>query len=140
MNTDVVGRGRDGDRSGAPDVGVAQLVGQLLQLVRLEPAGEKGGVRRTTRTRQSPPVVIPENVVVSWSGGSLDSLVRAEIEVELCRMSDPHVHCGPGWDVSALSALLLLVGAEQSEEKNITNQTFPPADCLTWCGVSSGPQ
>ena len=109
-NTHVVGRGRDGDRSGAPHVGVAQLVGQLLQLVRLEP------------------VVIPENVVVSWSGGSLDSLVRAEIEVELCRMSDPHVHCGPGWDVSALPTLLLLVGAEQSGKKNITNQTSPPAD------------
>jgi len=69
----VVGRGRDGDRSGTAHVGVAQLVGQLLQLVSLKP------------------VVIPENVVVSWSGGSLDSLVRAEIEVELCRMGDPNI-------------------------------------------------
>ena len=36
----VVGRGRDGDGPGAPDVGVAQLVGQLLQLVSLEPRQE----------------------------------------------------------------------------------------------------
>ena len=95
MNTDVVGRGRDGDRSSAPHVGVTQLVRQLLQFVSLEP------------------VVIPENVIVSWSGGSLDSLVRAEIEVELCRMRDPNIHCGPGGNVPALPALLLLVRAEE---------------------------
>ena len=94
-NTHVVGRGGDGDRSGAPHVGVAQLVGQLLQLVRLEP------------------VVIPENVVVSWSGGSLDPLVGAEVEVELCRVGDADVHGSAGGDVPALAALLLLVGAEQ---------------------------
>ena len=37
----------------------------------------------------------------------------AEIEVELCGVSDPDVHGGPGGDVPALAALLLLVGAEQ---------------------------
>ena len=37
----------------------------------------------------------------------------AEIEVKLCRVSDPNVHGGPGGDVPALAALLLLVGAEQ---------------------------
>ena len=36
-----------------------------------------------------------------------------EIEVKLCRVSDPDVHGGPGGDVPALAALLLLVGAEQ---------------------------
>ena len=94
-NTHVVGRGGDGDRSGAPHVGVAQLVGQLLQLVRLEP------------------VVIPENVIVSGSGGSLDPLVGAEVEVELCRVGDADVHGGAGGDVPALAALLLLVGTEE---------------------------
>ena len=63
------------------------------------------------------PVVIPENVVVSWSGGSLDSLVGAQIEVELCRMRDPNIYCGSGGNVPALPALLLLVGAEQSRER-----------------------
>ena len=51
----VVGRGRDGDGPGAPDVGVAQLVGQLLQLVSIEM------------------IIIPENVVVAGPGGALDT-------------------------------------------------------------------
>ena len=55
MNTDVVGRGRDGDRSGAPDVGVAQLVGQLLQLVSIEM------------------IIIPQHVVVTWPRRALDT-------------------------------------------------------------------
>ena len=42
------------------------------------------------------------------------TLMGAEIEVKLCRVSDPNVHGGPGGDVPALAALLLLVGAEQS--------------------------
>ena len=33
----VVGGGGDGHRPGAPDVGVTQLVSQLLQLIRLKP-------------------------------------------------------------------------------------------------------
>ena len=33
----VVGGGGDGDRPGAPHIGVAQLIGQLLQLIRLKP-------------------------------------------------------------------------------------------------------
>ena len=36
-----------------------------------------------------------------------------EIEVKLCRVSDPDVHGGPGGDVPALAALLLLVSTEQ---------------------------
>ena len=40
-------------------------------------------------------------------------MMGAEIEVKLCRVSDPDVHCRPGGDVPALAALLLLVGAEQ---------------------------
>ena len=42
------------------------------------------------------------------------TLMGAEIEVKLCRVSDPDVHGGPGGNVPALAALLLLVGAEQS--------------------------
>ena len=51
----VVGRGGDGDGPGAPDVGVAQLVGQLLQLVSVEM------------------VIIPEDVIVAGTRGSLDT-------------------------------------------------------------------
>ena len=54
----------------------------------------------------------------------MDSLVRAEIEVELCRMSDPNIHCGPGRNVATLAALFLLVSAEQSGEKNIVYQAW----------------
>ena len=42
------------------------------------------------------------------------TLMGAEIEIKLCRVSDPDVHGGSGGDVPALAALLLLVGAEQS--------------------------
>ena len=40
--------------------------------------------------------------------------VTAQVEVELCRMSDAHVDGGSGGDVTALADLILLVGAEQS--------------------------
>ena len=52
-------------------------------------------------------------MVVSWPGGSLDALVRAQVEVKLCGVGDANIHRGPGGDVPALAALLLLVGAEQ---------------------------
>ena len=38
----------------------------------------------------------------------------SEIEVELRGVSDAHVHRGPGGDVPALAALLLLVRAEEA--------------------------
>ena len=119
--TYVVGRRRDGDRSGAPHVGVTQLVRQLLQFVSLEP------------------VVIPENVIVSWSGGSLDPLVRAEVEVELCRVGDADIHRSAGGDVPALAALLLLVGTEKSEEGQGYDDHYS-YNSPTWCDASSGPR
>ena len=45
----------DRDRPGAPHVGVAQLVGQLLQLVGIEM------------------IVVPEDVVVAGTRGALDT-------------------------------------------------------------------
>ena len=51
----VVGGGWDGDTPGAPGVGVAQLVSQLLELIRVKV------------------VIIPENVVVARSRGALDT-------------------------------------------------------------------
>ena len=51
----VVGGGGDGDGPGAAHVGVAQLVGQLLQLVRVEV------------------VIVPEHVVVAGPRGALDT-------------------------------------------------------------------
>ena len=54
-------------------------------------------------------------MVVGGSGGPLDPLVGAQVEVELRGVSDAHVHRGPGGDVAALAALLLLVRTEQSE-------------------------
>ena len=75
---------------------MAELVGQLLQLISLKS------------------VIVPENMIVSWSGGPLDPLVGAEVEVELCRVGDADVHGGTGGDVAALAALLLLVRAEEA--------------------------
>ena len=51
----IVGRSGNTNRPGAPHVRVAQLVGQLLQLVSLEV------------------VVIPQHVVVAGTRGSLDT-------------------------------------------------------------------
>ena len=57
----VVRGGRDGDRPGAPDVGVAELVGQLLQLVSIEV------------------IVVPEDMVVAGTRGALDTWRRINI-------------------------------------------------------------
>ena len=133
----VVGGGGDGDGPGAAHVGVAQLVGQLLQLVRVEV------------------VIVPEHVVVARPRGALDTcthagvsikacylllpivylhyfkiflykykyaknsrsgptLMRAQVEVELRGVGDADVHGGAGGDVAALAALLLLVRAEEA--------------------------
>ena len=51
----VVSGGGDGDGAGAADVGVAQLICQLLQLVSIKV------------------IIIPEDVVVAGSGGALDT-------------------------------------------------------------------
>ena len=52
-------------------------------------------------------------MVVSGSGGALDALVRAQVEVKLGGMGDAHIHGSAGGNVAALAALLLLVCAEQ---------------------------
>ena len=59
----VVGRGGDGDRPGAPDVGVAELVGQLLELISVEM------------------VIIPEDVIVTGTGGALDTCKGRSVKV-----------------------------------------------------------
>ena len=53
----VVGGGGDGDTPGAPGVGVAQLVSQLLELISAET------------------VIVPETAVVAWPRGALNALV-----------------------------------------------------------------
>ena len=78
----VVGRCGNRDRTGAPDIGVAQLEGQLLQFIGIEA------------------VVIPQDMVVTGPGGTLDTLVGTEIKVEFCGVSDADVHGGTGRDVA----------------------------------------
>ena len=56
----VVGRRRDGDRTGAAHVGVAQLVGEHLQLIGSEM------------------VVVPEDMVVGWPAGALQGVMGKE--------------------------------------------------------------
>jgi len=72
----IVSWGWDRDTPGAANVGVTQLVGELLQLVSVEM------------------VVVPQHVVVTRAGGSLDTLVRAKVKVELSRMSYSDVYSG----------------------------------------------
>ena len=91
----VVRRSRNGDAACAADVSVAQLVRQLLQLVRVEV------------------IVVPQHVVVAGSARALDPLVAAQVEVELGGVGDPDVHRRACRNVSALPTLLLLVRAEE---------------------------
>ena len=60
----VVGGGGDGDGPGAADIGVAELVGQLLQLVRVEV------------------VIVPEHVVVAGPRGALDTCTHHGVSVK----------------------------------------------------------
>ena len=55
-----------------------------------------------------------KNIVVAVTKTHLNSLVTAEIEIELGRMGDAHVHSGTGRNVARFAALFLLVCAEQS--------------------------
>ena len=58
-------------------------------------------------------VVVPENVIVTRSRGSLDSFVRHEVEVSFCWMVDSLVNHGS----SQCIAILVLVGVCREESK-----------------------
>ena len=91
----VVGRGWNADRPGATDICVAELICELLQLV---------GVKV---------IVIPEYMVVAWPAGALDTLVRAKVEVKLCRVCDANINGGAGGDVARFARLLFLFRSEK---------------------------
>ena len=71
-------------------------------------------------------------MVVSWPGGSLDALVRAQVEVKLCGVGDAHVHRCSGGDVPALAALLLLVGTEQPRVVTLLHHDERNAGLVVW--------
>ena len=87
----LVCRGGDGDGHGAPGVCVTELVGEVLYLI----------------SRQ--PIVIPETPLVGWSGCSLDTLVRAEVEVILCGVGDVGIHGGASRDITRPAGLVPVV-------------------------------
>ena len=64
----------------------------------------------------------------------LNSLMRAEIEVELGGVGDPDVDGRSGWNVSGLARLLLLVGAKKPEAGNERSKRCPT--CGSSCSVS----
>lgn len=128
----VVGRRGDGDGARAADVGVAQLVGEQLELIRREA------------------VVVPQDVVVGRTAGSLqgaterrwadgdseqladtlwglevkvhlDAGVAAQVEVKLVGVSDVRVHGGSGWDVPA--------SADLNRSKHPSNEYRPSNIC-----------
>ena len=74
---------------------MAELICELLQLV---------GVKV---------IVIPEYMVVAWPAGALDTLVRAKVEVKLCRVCDANINGGAGRDVARFARLLFLFRAEK---------------------------
>ena len=92
----VVSRGRDGDWPGAASVGVTQLVSQVLQFISAEI------------------VIVPETPVVGRSGGALDTLVWAEVEIILCGVGDVSIHCCSCWNIARPPTLVSVVRAEES--------------------------
>lgn len=74
----------DRDGTCASYISVAQLVCQDLELIRCET------------------VVIPKNIIMGWSAGTLNACVAAQIEVKLKRVGDVGIHSGPSWDVTTL--------------------------------------
>ena len=62
-------------------------------------------------------VVVPENVIVTRSRGSLDSFVRHEVEVSFRGMVDSLVNHGS----SQCIAILVLVGVCREESKESQN-------------------
>jgi len=91
----VVSGSRNRDTPCATDIGVTELIGQLLELVSLKP------------------IIIPEHVVVTWPACPLDALVAAEIEVELRGVGDTNVNRSARRYVARLPRLLLLVSTEK---------------------------
>ena len=76
-------------------------------------------------------------MVVSGSGGALDALVRAQVEVKLGGMGDAHIHGGPGGDVPALAALLLLVSAEEPRVVTLLHHDERDAGLVVWLQLKS---
>lgn len=77
-------------------------------------------------------IVIPEHVVVAGSGGALDSLMGAKVEVEFCGMGDPDVHGGSRRNVSTFSALFFFVCAEKSGMMTFLNHNEGDAGLVIW--------
>lgn len=92
----IVSWGWDGDRAGAAHIGMAQLVGEDLQLICSEP------------------VVIPEHVVMGGPARTLNACMTAQVKVELERVGDVCIHCCSCWDIPALPNPLILVCAEET--------------------------
>ena len=76
-------------------------------------------------------------MVVSGSRGALDALVRAQVEVKLGGVGDAHVHGGPGGDVPALAALLLLVGTEEPRVVTLLHHDEGDAGLVVWLQLKS---
>jgi len=83
----VIRRSRNGHAARTTHVSVAQLVGELLQFVCVKM------------------IVIPENMIVTGSTGSLDALMATQVEVKLSGMSDSNIDCSSSWDIARLSTL-----------------------------------
>lgn len=92
----IVGRCWDRDGTCASYISVAQLVCQDLELICCET------------------VVIPKDIVMGRSAGTLDACMAAQIEVKLKRVGDVGVHSGPSWDVTTLPNSLILVSTKKA--------------------------
>lgn len=92
----IVGRCWYAHRSGAPYVGVAELISETLKLIALKM------------------VVVPEYVIMGRSGSALDTLVTAQVKVKFSGMSNTHIYSGASRNVSTFSALFLFVSTEKS--------------------------
>ena len=91
---------------------MAQLVGQVLELVSAEV------------------VVIPETAIVRGSGGALDALVTAQVEIVLCGMGDVGIYSCASGNIATSEAMAKRDGGRRGklrrtrEERKSINPRF----------------
>ena len=104
----------------ATDVSVAKLESQLLQLV---------GVKV---------VIIPQDMIVAWPACSLNALVRAQIEVELCGVGNADIDCRSCRDVARLPRLFFLISTEQTGVVALLNDNEGDPRLVVWLQPDAG--
>lgn len=110
----------DGNRAGAADISVTELVGEDLKLICCKP------------------VVIPKDIVMGRSACTLNACMTAKIEVKLKGMSDVCVHCCSCWDVSTFANPLVFIRTEEASVMPFLNNNVSDAWLVIFLQFDAG--